>query len=81
MDNARIHYAREVRQYITDTKMPVLYSGVASCKSAPVKRLFCLLKRGFGDRCLKMVETMKTMGSRGYYRPLREIEVMGAIVQ
>lgn len=65
MDNARSHHAAEVKKFIHAHSPPFLFSGVASCESAPVERLFAIQKRGFGAQCTKLIEESKAMNSAG----------------
>ena len=67
MDKARIHHAREVKDFIRCEQLPVLYSGVDSCASVLVEMLFSFLfKRLFGKACAQINEERESMarGSR-----------------
>jgi len=47
MDNATVHKAREVIQFIVREKIPILFTGVASFLAIPVEMLFSRIKRKF----------------------------------
>lgn len=83
MDNARIHIAKIVQQYVLDKDVPVLYSGVAFCESAPVEMLFSYIKQAFGRRCTKLIEDQKALRASRYSKPLTEKcllrEIVGSI--
>ena len=81
MDNARIHHHKDVKAYVVKMKVPILYSGPASCASAPVERLFAHIKRGFGDKCTEAAQVRMTMSSGCRQRAMTETEIMKYIIE
>ena len=59
MDNARIHHEDTVKKFIVLKKMPILYSGIFSCDSAPAEILFSIAKRDYKKRCGQIIEEAK----------------------
>lgn len=47
MDNASIHTARRVIEFINQRDIPVLFTGVASFYAIPVEMVFSHIKRRF----------------------------------
>jgi hypothetical protein len=50
-DNAPIHHVKVVQKFVKDKNVPLMFSGVASCDSAPVELLFSIIKRYYTKGC------------------------------